>query len=226
VPDWLSTPVPDQQPLPWTVLVFRLILAAAYGGCVAVLFQASYGRRKADGTIMVTTLVLLAILVAMVSVVIGESMARAFSLVGALSIVRFRTVVEDTRDTAFVIFAVIVGMAAGAGSILVPVVGIPIAGAAALMLSRLGNGFTAGTNGADKSRLDIRIALRPDAEQLLAGVLQRHLNRFRLTTVDTAQKGTALDLKYEVQLQAGKSMATLVLELNQVEGVQSVELRA
>src|SRR2546430_13730647 len=43
--------------------------------------------------------------------VIGDNVARAFSLVGALSIVRFRTVVRDTQDTAYVIFAVVVGMA-------------------------------------------------------------------------------------------------------------------
>src|ERR1043166_7516365 len=61
------------------------------------------------------TLVLLSILIAMVTQVIGDSVARAFSLVGALSIVRFRTVVRDTQDTAFVIFAVVVGMAAGGG---------------------------------------------------------------------------------------------------------------
>src|SRR5205085_4318473 len=60
------------------------------------------------------TLVLLAILIAIVTQVIGESVARAFSLVGALSIVRFRTVVRDTQDTAFVIFSVVVGMAIGA----------------------------------------------------------------------------------------------------------------
>src|SRR2546430_8185921 len=46
--------------------------------------------------------------------VIGDNVARAFSLVGALSIVRFRTVVRDTQDTAFVIFSVVVGMAIGA----------------------------------------------------------------------------------------------------------------
>jgi len=43
---------------------------------------------------------------------LGQS-SRAFSLVGALSIVRFRTVVRDTQDTAYVIFAVAVGMAEG-----------------------------------------------------------------------------------------------------------------
>ena len=62
------------------------------------------------------TLVLLTILIAMVTQVIGDNVARAFSLVGALSIVRFRTVVRDTQDTAYVIFAVAVGMAVGAGA--------------------------------------------------------------------------------------------------------------
>ena len=50
---------------------------------------------------------LLSILIAMVTQVIGDNIARAFSLVGALSIVRFRTVVRDTQDTAYVIFAVV-----------------------------------------------------------------------------------------------------------------------
>ena len=59
---------------------------------------------------------LLSILIAMVTQVIGDNIARAFSLVGALSIVRFRTVVRDTQDTAFVIFAVAVGMAMGANN--------------------------------------------------------------------------------------------------------------
>ena len=99
--DWLITPASDKLPLTWDILAFRLIVAAVYGGCVAAVFHLSYGRRKPDASIMITTLVLLAILVAMVSMVIGESVARAFSLVGALSIVRFRTVVEDTRDTVF-----------------------------------------------------------------------------------------------------------------------------
>ena len=72
----------------------------------------------------------------MVSVVIGNSVAHTFSLMGALSIVRFRTVVEDTRDTAFVIFSVVVGMAAGAGLILVALIGIPCVGLAAIVLNR------------------------------------------------------------------------------------------
>jgi hypothetical protein len=225
VPDWLVTPA-DTVPLSWEALIFRLLLATAYGGCVAIVFQLSYGRRKPDGSIMLTTLVLLSILVAMVSMVIGESVARAFSLVGALSIVRFRTVVEDTRDTVFVIFSVIVGMAAGAGSVFVPLVGIPIVSVAAILLSLIQSGLTTTESSSNPSELFIRLALGRDPDTVLHDVLQRHLARFRLSAVETAKQGAAIDLKYEVELRSVQSMMGLVKELNQVEGVQSVEVRA
>ena len=50
---------------------------------------------------MLTT-VFVTVIVAMVIMVIGNNLARAFALVGALSIIRFRTVVKDTKDTAYV----------------------------------------------------------------------------------------------------------------------------
>src|SRR5690349_20504774 len=94
--------------------VFLRILAAVLLGC-AVAWIHSHTTPRGNGSVaMQATLVLLAGLIAMVTQVIGDNVARAFSLVGALSIVRFRTVVRDTRDTAFVIFAVAVGMAVGA----------------------------------------------------------------------------------------------------------------
>lgn len=223
--DWLVTPVDNQSPA-WDALVFRLLLASVYGVCVAVVFQLSYGRRKPDRFVLITTLVLLSILVAMVSMVIGESPARAFSLVGALSIVRFRTVVEDTRDTVFVIFAVIVGMAAGTGSIAVPIVGIPIVTIAALALSRAGVVPADQVPPENLSTLSIRLGLGRDPDKTLTEVLQRHLASFRLSGVETAKQGASLDLKYQVELRSVQSMTALVTELNQIEGVQSVEVRA
>lgn len=74
--------VAKTPPLTWEEVILHLLLAAVYGACVAVVFRLSYGRRKPDGSVMITTLMLLSILVAMVSMVIGESVARAFSLVG------------------------------------------------------------------------------------------------------------------------------------------------
>ncbi|MCB1646762.1 MAG: DUF4956 domain-containing protein, partial [Pseudomonadales bacterium] len=59
------------------------------------------------------TILYVTVIVAVVMMVIGGSLARAFALVGALSIIRFRTVIKDTKDTAYVFMALAVGMAAG-----------------------------------------------------------------------------------------------------------------
>lgn len=205
-------------------LVQRLLISAIYGGLVAGIYRWSHGRNRPDSIVLVSTLMLLSVLIAMVSMVIGESVARAFSLVGALSIVRFRTVVEDTRDTAFVIFAVIVGMAAGAGLIFVPLIGIPLVGLIAFGLSA--SPAKLGTTSALASyRLVVRLGLGRDADATLNPLLTQHLQHYHLQSVETAKQGTSLDLTYHVELLPTSSMPRFVAELNQVEGVQSVEMQ-
>lgn len=223
MPDWLAESVSFNSTLTFEQTLVRLLVASLLGGCVAVIYRLSHGRTKLDSASLFATLVLLATLIAMVSMVIGDSVARAFSLVGALSIVRFRTVVEDTRDTAFVIFAVVVGMAAGAGLFLLPLVGLPIVGAAAMLMARLEP--AKGAPAASESKLTVRLGLGRDPELLLSGILQRHATQYRLTSAETAQKGAALDLHYAVQLRRAVNLAAFAAELNQVEGVQGVEVR-
>src|SRR6187551_1455754 len=109
----------------------RLVAAMVLGGIVAQVYRRSRAEPASSFTV---TLVLLAILIAMVTQVIGDNVARAFSLVGALSIVRFRTVVRDTQDTAFVIFAVAVGMAVGAGYPWLAVAGSAVVAVAAFAM--------------------------------------------------------------------------------------------
>src|SRR5258708_2333478 len=135
--DWLTTTHDNAPGLSLAQLAIRLLLSLALGCVVAAIYR--WAKPPRNGThAFATTLVLLCVVIAMVTQVIGDNVARAFSLVGALSIVRFRTVVQDTRDTAFVIFAVVVGMAAGAGAYLVAAVGIPIVGLVAWLLALWG----------------------------------------------------------------------------------------
>src|SRR5262249_51688882 len=113
---WLGKALCHVDNVSWGVLTARLV-AAFVLGCIAAGIYALTTRGAGRESLrpLAATLVLLSVLMAVVTQVTGDNLARAFGLVGALSIVRFRTIVEDTRDTAFVIFAVVVGMAAGAG---------------------------------------------------------------------------------------------------------------
>ena len=143
---------------------------------------------------LAVTLVLLSILIAMVTQVIGDNVARAFSLVGALSIVRFRTVVRDTVDTAFVIFAVAVGMAVGASHCRSRSVGIAVVGLAAWFMTR---GAESGRRRRARTCSQVRVGLGHDVEGLLRIQPWRaHVSGRRLVAMATAKQGMAIEATY------------------------------
>jgi hypothetical protein len=205
---------------PIDVLV-RLLVALALGWVVAWIYRRT--RKNVEITpSFPTTLVLLAVLIAMVTQVIGDNVARAFSLVGALSIVRFRTVVRDTQDTAYVIFAVVVGMAVGARDPWVAIVGIGVVGLAAyLMMGRK----EILADAAPLFQLSLRISIGHDVENLLGGVLDPHLADLELVSMGTAKQGASFDVTYQARLRPGGSVDKLVKALNRIEGVQNVQLQ-
>ncbi|MBN1902963.1 DUF4956 domain-containing protein [Candidatus Sumerlaeota bacterium] len=67
----------------------------------------SYSRSFVQSIILLTTIVALAMLV------IGNNVIVAFGLIGALAVIRFRNILKDTRDTSFIFFALIAGIACG-----------------------------------------------------------------------------------------------------------------
>jgi hypothetical protein len=221
VPDVLTAP-PTNPPFSLEEAAGRIALSVVGGFVVAGVYLLGIGRRRDETATLPTTLVLLTIVIAVVTQVIGESLARAFGLVGALSIVRFRTVVEDTRDTAFVIFAVVVGMAIGAGYPKLAALGVPAVLVAALLMRLLmGNGKAPG----EPATLVVRFGLGNDPDGLLAGVFAAHLVDWQPVGTATAKQGACLEAVYKVKLRPDAKAFVLVSELNKVEGVQGVELK-
>ena len=200
----------------------RLVASMLLGAVVAWIYQRTRPASDTSSSLAVT-LVLLSILIAMVTQVIGDNVARAFSLVGALSIVRFRTVVRDTVDTAFVIFAVAVGMAVGASHPSVALGGIVVVGAAAWFMTR-GQRALAGEAGAAAYLLQVRVGLGHDVDSLLGPALSAHARTRRLVSMVTAKQGMAIEVSYRAELPSEQSAGELVKALNRVEGVQSVSL--
>src|SRR5207244_1454619 len=123
--EWLQDLAQEDPDRLLTWPLTRLAVAFLFVCVIAGIYRYTHGKAGGQSPSRMATLVLLTVLIAMVTLVIGNSVARAFSLVGALAIVRFRTIVEDTRDTAFVIFAVGVGMALGTGFLLIPLLAAP-----------------------------------------------------------------------------------------------------
>lgn len=225
MPEWLRDAIPNKEE--WTLhlvgeRVSSLALAFVLGCLVAGIYRLTVRKTNTQAANLVATLVLLTVLIAMVTLVIGGNVARAFSLVGALAIVRFRTVVEDTRDTAFVIFAVAVGMAVGAGFLPTLFISIPFAALAAFLFRPRSAARPAA---ADEYTLSVRVGVGQRPDVLLRDVFARHLEQCRLLATATARQGAAIEVTYEVRLRRDDDALALVAELNGLEGVQNVELR-
>lgn len=225
MPEFLRNTFASAQPIhPFDVLL-RLVLAVVLGWLVAQAYRASRDESEVVPTFP-GTLVLLAALIAMVTQVIGDNVARAFSLVGALSIVRFRTVVRDTQDTAFVIFAVAVGMAVGAWNLAVAGLGLVVVGFAAILMRprppRAGG--SAAAHGGEQFSVTLRMGLGRDIEPLVGPALDGALKGRHMVSMSTAKQGLSVDVAYRGYLRVGESPETLLKTLNRLDGVQSVDI--
>ena len=219
MPEFLRTVFSSPAISPLDVFL-RLVAAVVLGGGVAWIYRSTREPNDAGPTFP-ATLVLLSVLIAASTQVIGDNVARAFSLVGALSIVRFRTVVRDTQDTAFVIFAVVTGMAVGAGDLAVAGLCFAVVGAAALLMKP--RAVKSPVSGA-AFLVTLRAGLGHDIEAIAGPLLDAHMARRQLVGMTTAKQGLAVEVTFRGALKNGANVEQLVKTLNRTEGIQSVEL--
>jgi uncharacterized membrane protein YhiD involved in acid resistance len=103
-------------------IMVHLLVALICGTIISLLYRATY-RGVNYSANYVVSIIMLTMITALVIMVIGNNLARAFGLVGAMSIIRFRTAVKDTQDIMFIFFALAIGLACGAGMFMIAMVG-------------------------------------------------------------------------------------------------------
>ena len=109
----LATSIPIQYSL--SEVILNLLLAVILGVAIAWVYKRTH-KGVSYSQSFVISIALVAIITATVIMVIGNNLARAFGLIGAFAVIRFRTAVKDTRDIAFLFFSLVEGMAAGSGN--------------------------------------------------------------------------------------------------------------
>ena len=106
--------------VPVSTLLVRLACAIALGAVIAWR-PLSHRPLKVD---VKHALLIMTVAAAMVVVVIGDSMARAFGVVGLGSFIRFRSSIKDPRDVTLFFLSIGTGMACGLGAVPVAAVGV------------------------------------------------------------------------------------------------------
>ena len=106
----------------WQQILMNISAAAVLGMFIFVSYSISH-RGTIYSKKFNASLVILTVLTGTVMTVIGNNIALSLGMVGALSIVRFRTAIKDSRDTVYIFWAIIIGICCGVGDYLVASIG-------------------------------------------------------------------------------------------------------
>ncbi len=203
--------------------VVNPVVAAALSLVLALTYRYTH-KGLSYSQSFTQTLLLVAVVVSCVMMAIGSSLSNAFALVGALSIIRFRTVVKDTRDIAFVFAALSVGIASGTANdqnnhLLLAAIGCAFVVIAALVM------YAANFGALYKSEFILRFSF--DQQKDSAGYLKRigeFSRRSNMLHIEPSGDGKSLRLTYDIALEKDATAEKLTAALSQVEGVSDVVL--
>jgi uncharacterized membrane protein YhiD involved in acid resistance len=109
--DILTKPLINEN-IDITSMIIGFTLAALLSFVLSLIYKRlNHGREEVH--LMMQSLIVLSMTIAAAMMIVGNELARAFGLVGAVSVIRFRTAVQNYRDMAFVFISIVIGMACG-----------------------------------------------------------------------------------------------------------------
>lgn len=189
-------------------ILLNLLVAAALGLLISLVYRRTHhGLSYSQG--FVVSLVFVALVSCGAIMVIGSSIARAFGLVGALSVIRYRTVVKDTRDASYIFLSLVAGFAAGTGNFLIGACTV----GAVFVLALLAHRFRFGVLKEHDFILTFSSPRGDGGQSPYQAVIERLCERHTLLHAEAADAAGKLLLTFDVSLKEGVDSATLVREL-------------
>ncbi len=193
-------------------IVLGLAIAMAAALFILLIYQRT-ARQVTLNRSFCLSLLLVSVISAMMVLTITSNLALSLGMVGALSIVRFRTAIKDASDTAFLFWAVAAGITSGAGFYLLTVIGCLFVGIACvvaiLLFDRISKPFL----------LVIRSA-GAEAQEATEKILANSSVKFALSSM--VQNDSYAEMIYEVGLSSRKAGFTAALKA--IPGVTNVSL--
>lgn len=212
--DWLIEGDFAAAPLDLKALLLGLMLAFLGGQLLAWVYMATHAGLSYSRS-FVNSLVLIPVIVSLVMQVLSNNLVMAFGMMAVFAIVRFRNILRDTMDTAYVLAVIVIGMACGTQKYTTAVVGLLLT-AAILVYLRL-------TAFGTRHRYDVIINLlwsRPLAEAAeLNRLLERHSFRAHCASQRALDGAEGTNLSYRLLLRDPQRLNNLLSELQALQGV-------
>jgi uncharacterized membrane protein YhiD involved in acid resistance len=194
----------------YTVLT-NLAVSLACGIVIALVYRYIYKGPSYMAT-YVNSLVLLSLITTLVIMIIGNNLARAFGLVGAMSIIRFRTAVRDVQDIVYIFFALAVGMASGVGLYVISITGTLVICLVSVVLVT----FNFGAPGTSEYVLQLIYPPSRETEKRVSDILHKYCRGVRLSNLKSQGAGEKVEAFYQFSLRKRYRSTELVEEFTQL----------
>jgi uncharacterized membrane protein YhiD involved in acid resistance len=183
-----------------TDAILTIVVSFILGGIISLTYMKT-SRRANTSQNFALTLVMLPIVVAIIILLIGSNVARAFSLAGAFSIIRFRSAPGDPKDISYVLFTMAAGLSAGTGYFLYAILFTIVLCLIMAFLSYIKFG------GGKKTQklLKITIPENLNYEGAIDEVIKDYTSSYELKKIKTTDMGSLFELVYNVTLDDKKS---------------------
>ncbi|MCM1990221.1 DUF4956 domain-containing protein [Oceanirhabdus seepicola] len=192
------------------ILVIALFLSLIIFSTYKITFSGVMYNRKFNISLIMLTLV-----TTIVMIVIGSSIALSLGMVGALSIVRFRTAIKDPRDTAYIFWAIAIGLCVGTTNYMIAIIGSGFLCVTLILLSIGGFGRE------DRYILIIR-GMRVKEEEMMRCVFKAFKGS-QLRAKNSSND--SLELIYQIKIKKDKDK-NILKKLYRIEGVTAVNIVA
>ena len=198
-------------------VVLTLALSFVLSTIIGLVYRATH-RNISYSQSFVQTLVVVGMVIGVIMLVVGSNIARAFALVGALSVVRFRNALKETRDVGFIFFVMAIGMATGTRFYVLAAAATAAICVVILLTSKL-NAFASKIQ-----RQVVKVQVPPEGgyDAAVEDVLVKKTTDFELVSTETVRSGALLELFYTVVMKRGTKPRELVEALTAVNTGQRV----
>jgi len=189
-----------------TPLGFVLVLLSSAGlnSVIAKVYSLTHGGYSYSKQFL-QSIVLVGLIVSLIMVIIGSDIARAFALVGAMSIVRFRTPVKDSRDLIFIFAAIAIGMACGVQFFAMAAI------FTVTMVIFVFVFYYSGFGELSDNGYVLRVQIRPGQRDKLSEAISSLCKRAAIISISRfSQSDEVEDIIYEVELKRGVKYDDLV----------------
>ncbi len=188
-----STTIAEALTFGTTILI--ILSALALGLCISLVYMITHKKEEYAASFTVT-LIMLPAIIAMIILLVGNNVARAFSLAGAFSLIRFRSAPGDSKDIAYVFFTLGVGLACGMGYIGYAALFAFILCSVMIVLTKL----NFGSKHESPMRLKIVLPEDMDYQGVLDDVLDEYTTTSKLRKIKTTEFGSLFEITYDITL--------------------------